>query len=194
MGVIFPALSSRRIWGGMLCQRGTLSSHFAFLRKLHKSKASSPLPDPIIPSKTQLRAPMQMRAFRLCERRQTEADTRKTDNEGANGSGSHCWQAAGVLFGQSCRINDHRIPPGTQGAAKEKTKVSSAKMLIRPWVEGYKPFSRMWEIILYLRWEKSVQRNIYCMWLFPIGVVQAATVWTLYETKSKNKVLFWVMK
>lgn len=143
MGVIFLALSSQRIRGGMLCQRETLSSHFAFLRKLHKSKASSPLPDPIIPSKTQLRAPMQMRAFRLCERRQTEADTRKTDNEGANGSGSHCWQAAGVLFGQSCRINDHRIPAGTQGAAKEKTKVSSAKMLIRPWVEGYKPFSRM---------------------------------------------------
>lgn len=77
---------------------------------------------------------MQMRTFRLCELGQTEADTRKTDNEGADGSRSHCWQAVGALFGQSCRINDHRIPAGMQGAAKEKTKVSPAKMLICPWV------------------------------------------------------------
>lgn len=141
--VIFSALSNRWIWGGMLFQWGTLSSHFAFLRKLHKSEASSPLPDPIMPSKTRLRAPMQMRAFRLCECRQPEADTRKTDNEGADGSRSHCWQAAGTVIGQSCRINDHRIPAGTQGAAKEKTKVSPAKMLIHPWVEGYKSFNSM---------------------------------------------------
>ncbi|GAA6110440.1 uncharacterized [Tachysurus ichikawai] len=140
---MFSALSSRQNWGGMLGLWGTLSSHFAFLRKLHKSEASSPLPDPIMPSKTRLRAPMQMRAFRLCEREQTEADTRKTDNEGADGSRSRCWQAAGALFGQSCRINDHRIPAGTQGAAKEKTKVSPAKMLIHPWVEGYKSFNSM---------------------------------------------------
>lgn len=141
--LIFSTLSCRWIWGGMLCWWGTLSSHFAFLRKLHKSEASSPLPDPIIPSKTQLRAPMQMRAFRLCERRQTEADTTKTDNEGADGSLSHCWQAAGALFGQSRRINDHHIPAGTQGAAKEKTKVSPSKMLIRPWVEGYKSLNNV---------------------------------------------------
>lgn len=138
--VIFSALSNRWIWGGMLCQWGTLSSHFAFLRKLHKSKASSPLPDPIMPSKTRLRAPMQMRAFRLCECRQPEADTRKTDNEGADGSRSHCWQAARTVIGQSCRINDHHIPAGTQGAAKEKNKSEPCKNANSPLGGGLQVF------------------------------------------------------
>lgn len=151
--VSFSSLSSQWIWRGMLSQWETLSSRFAFLRKLHKSEASSLLPDPIIPNKTQHRAPMQMKAFRLYERGQTEADTRKTDNEGADGSCSHCWQAAGALFGQSCRINDHHIPAGTQGAAKEKTKVSPAKMLIRLWVEGYKSHNSICEKVYLMKKE-----------------------------------------